>query len=435
MTSATSLGTKSWQMGTNDMRRARTWILGGLAAAAVVALLAWAFAPRPLQVETATATFGRFERTLDEDGRTRVRDRYVVSAPLAGRLSRIVLREGDAVTPDTVLATLTPALSPMLDARSEAQLATRVESADANVARARTRIARARTALTQARNTLKREEALAKGRYIAASQLDADRLAVRAAEQELQSAEQDHHIAGHELEQARAALAAMRDADEGAGFAVRAPVAGQVLRVLQTSAGTVPLGAPLLEIGDTAGMEIVTELLTADALQAVPGTAVRIERWGGAAPLRGRVRRVEPAAFTKISALGVEEQRVNVLIDIVTPQPQWRALGDGYRVGVRIVVVSRDKALRVPVSAVFPRPSTASDRTPGETADDDRDRMAVFVIEGDRARLRKVAIGGRNGEDAWIVSGLRDGERVIVYPGDAVHDGARIEARTVARTR
>lgn len=411
------------------MRKARIWIIGGIALAATTALLVWAFAPRPLQVELATASVGRFERTIDEDGRTRVRDRYLVSAPLAGRLSRIALREGDAVTPDTVLATLTPALSPMLDARSEALLAARVEAADANVARAGTRIARARTALAQARNTLKREEALAKDRYIAASQLDTDRLAVRAAEQELQSAEQERHVAGHELEQARAALAAMRDADSGSAFAVRAPVAGQVLRVMQTSAGTVALGTPLLEIGDTGGMEIVAELLTGDALQAKPGTSVRIERWGGAAPLAGKVRRVEPAGFTKISALGVEEQRVNVLIDITSPPEQWRALGDGYRVGVRIVALARDDVLRVPVSAVFP---SVLPRT--QASGDDARTMAVFVVEAaqgeaGRARLRSVEVGGRNGEEAWIVSGLRAGERVIVYPGDAVEDGARVQAR------
>lgn len=406
------------------MRKARVWIIGGVALAATAALLVWAFAPRPLQVELATASVGRFERTIDEDGRTRVRERYLVSAPLAGRLSRIALREGDAVTPDTVLATLTPALSPMLDARSEAQLAARVEAADANVARARTRIARARTAQAQARNTLKREEALAKDRYIAANQLDTDRLAVRAAEQELQSAEQESHVAGHELEQARAALAAVRDADNGNAFAVRAPVAGQVLRVIQTSAGTVALGTPLLEIGDTAGMEIVAELLTGDALQATPGTPVRIERWGGAAPLAGKVRRVEPAGFTKISALGVEEQRVNVLIDITSPPEQWRALGDGYRVGVRIVALARDDVLRVPVSAVFP---SVLPRT--QAHGDAAREMAVFVVDAGRARLRPVEVGGRNGEEAWIVSGLRAGERVIVYPGDAVEDGARVQAR------
>ncbi len=401
------------------MRKTRTWIIGGVALAATVALLGWAFAPRPLQVELAAASVGRFETTIDEDGRTRVRDRYVVSAPLAGRLSRIALREGDAVTPDMVLATLAPTLAPMLDARTSAELAVRVETTDAMVARAQTRIERAKVALEQTRTVLKRDEKLAADRFISANQLDTDRLAVRAAQKELDSAIQDRHVAGHELDQARAALAAVRG-DDDATFAVRAPVAGRVLRVLQPSAGTVALGTPLLEIGDTGAMEIVAELLTGDALQAKPGTPVRIERWGGTTPLVGRVRRIEPAAFTKISALGVEEQRVNVLIDITSPPEQWRALGDGYRVGVRIVALARDNVLRVPVSAVFPRTQSAGD---------DARAMAVFVIDAGRARLRPVEIGGRNGEDAWIVSGLRAGNRVIVYPGDAVEDGARVEAR------
>ena len=310
------------------MRKTRTWIIGGAALAAIIALLAWAFAPRPLQVELATVDIGRFEVTIDEDGKTRVRDRYVVSAPLAGRLSRIALREGDAVTPDAVLATLAPTLAPMLDARTSAELAVRVETADAMVERAQTRIERAKVAMEQARTVLKRDEKLAADRFISANQLDTDRLAVRAAQKELDSATQDRHVAGHELDQARAALAAVRN-DDDATFAVRAPVAGRVLRVLQTSAGTVALGTPLLEIGDTGQMEIVAELLTTDALQATPGTPVRIERWGGGTPLAGTVRRVEPAGFTKISALGVEEQRVNVLIDIDSPLPEWQAAGDG----------------------------------------------------------------------------------------------------------
>ena len=401
------------------MRKIKSWIIGSLTLAATAALLVWAFAPRPLQVELATASVGRFETTIDEDGRTRVRDRYVVSAPLAGRLSRIALREGDAVVPDTVLATLSPILAPMLDARTSAELAVRVETADAMVARAQTRVERAKVSLEQANTLLERDRKLAADRFISVNQLDTDRLEVRAAQKELDSAIQDRHVAGHELDQARAALAAVRS-DNDATFAVLAPVSGRVLRVLQPSAGTVALGTPLLEIGDTAEMEIVAEVLTGDALQARPGTPVRIERWGGATPLAGKVRRVEPAAFTKISALGVEEQRVNVLIDIISPPEQWRALGDGYRVGVRIVTLARENALRVPVSAVFPR--TQSD---GEGSR----RMAVFVADADRARLRPVEVGGRNGEDAWIVSGLNAGDRVIVYPGDAVEEGARVEAR------
>lgn len=405
------------------MRKIKTWwIIGGIALAATAALLVWAFAPRPLPVELATASIGRFEITIDEDGKTRVHDRYLVSAPLAGRLSRIALREGDAVTPETVLATLAPTLAPMLDARTNAELAVRVETADAMVARAQTRIERTKVAVEQARTVLKRDEKLAADRFISANQLDTDRLAMRAAQKELDSAVQDRHVAGHELDQARAALAAVRS-DNDATFAVRAPVAGRVLRVLQPSAGTVALGTPLLEIGDTGAIEIVAEVLTGDALRAKPGTPVRIERWGGATALAGKVRRVEPAAFTKISALGVEEQRVNVLIDITSPPQQWRALGDGYRVGLRIVALARDDVLRVPVSAVFPRTQSAGDEARA---------MAVFVFDDGRARLQAVEVGGRNGEDAWIVSGLRAGERVIVYPGDAVEDGARVEARDVA---
>jgi HlyD family secretion protein len=295
------------------------------------------------------------------------------------------------------------------------------------VARAQTRIERAKVALEQTRTVLKRDEKLAGGRFISANQLDADRLAVRAAQKELDSATQDRHVAGHELDQARAALAAIRNGgDDSVAFAVRSPVGGRVLRVLQPSAGTVALGTPLLEIGDTGRMEIVAELLTADALRATPGTPVRIERWGGVTALAGRVRRVEPAAFTKVSALGVEEQRVNVLIEMTSPPEQWRALGDGYRVGVRIVALARDDALRVPVSAVFPAP------LPRAGAAGDAHAMAVFVVDGDRARLRPVSIGGRNGEHAWVVSGLRAGERVIVYPGDTVADGLRVEARATA---
>ena len=205
----------------------------------------------------------------------------------------------------------------------------------------------------------------------------------------------------------------------GVAFALRASVAGRVLRVLQASETTVALGTPLLEIGDIARMEIVAELLTADALLARPGSTVRIERWGGPTVLQGRVRRVEPAAFTKVSALGVEEQRVNVLIDITSPPAEWAALGDGYRVGVRVVTRSEDGVLRVPVSAVFPLPQGAAGAN------------AVFVLEGGRARLRPVTMGGRNGSDAWIQSGLDAGAKVIVYPPAAVADGARVKARGV----
>lgn len=388
-----------------------------MAAAALVAVLAWAFAPRPIEVEVAAASLGPFERTTDEDGRTRLRDRYVVSAPLAGRLSRITLREGDLLEVNTPIATLTPALSPLLDERTASELRARVDAAQAMVKRAGSRIGLAQVSLEQARNNLRRSEELATQGYVSATKLETDRLALRAAQREYEAAEEDRHVAKHDLTQARAALTAIREPSTGAAraFVVRSPIAGTVLRVTQTSEAMVGLGAPLVEVGDTRRLEVLAELLTSDALQTPPGTPVRIERWGGDTVLQGKVRLVEPAAFTKVSALGVEEQRVNVLIELTSPAEQWQALGDGFRVSVRLVVQRVDDALRVPVSAVFPRPGQAG--------------MAVFTIEGGRARLVPVEVGARNGVDAWIRSGLAAQTRVIVYPPSSVTEGARVKAR------
>jgi HlyD family secretion protein len=201
-----------------------------------------------------------------------------------------------------------------------------------------------------------------------------------------------------------------------------------VLRVVQPSETMVALGAPLLEIGDIRQIEIVAELLTNDALQARPGTPVRIERWGGPAVLEGRVRLVEPSGFTKISALGVEEQRVNVLIDITSPPEQWQALGDGYRVGVRVIPLEQENVLRVPVSAVFPYPGTVAAGGANAGAGG-AGNMGAFVLTDRRARLRAVEVGARNGDEAWIKSGLTAGEHVIIYPGNAVRDGTRVVAR------
>ena len=248
-------------------------------------------------------------------------------------------------------------------------------------------------------------------------------------------------MAAHDLEQTRAALSAVRQPTSGTGqrgFTVRAPAAGRVLRVLQTSEGAVALGTPLLELGDTRRLEVVAELLTTDALAAQPGSRVMVERWGGPATLEGRVRSVEPAAFTKVSALGVEEQRVRVLIDITSPQPEWQALGDGYRVSVRIVTLAEAKAVQVPVSAVFPLPAVAGAGAAG-AADAGKAgdingaaaaaRFAVFIAHDGRARQVSVVLGGRNGGEAWIRSGVTPGQQVIVYPPATVKDGLRVAAR------
>lgn len=397
-----------------------TLITGAVAAVALFALVAWAFAPRPVEVEAAAAVVGPFETTVDEDGRTRLAERYVVSAPLAARLARITLREGDEVKAGDVVARLQPVLTPLLDERSQREQQARVDGTRAAVQQAGKRVEAARVALERARDDLKRSEQLAQQGFVSPTKLTGDRLAVQGAQKDLEAAVEGEHVARHELEQARVALGVSRSGGSGAAFELRAPVAGRVLKLHLSSEGTVALGAPLLEIGDVSGLEVVAELLTADALQARPGSAVRIERWGGPVTLEGRVRRVEPAAFTKVSALGVEEQRVNVIIDITSPREQWAALGDGYRVGVRIVTRSEPKVLKVPVGAVFPLPAPAQGH-------------GVFVVDGRHARLHGVQVKARNGAEAWVDDGvgqgLAEGTRVIVYPGAGVQDGASVRVR------
>ncbi|WP_312028316.1 HlyD family efflux transporter periplasmic adaptor subunit [Aquabacterium sp. J223] len=392
-----------------------------MATVLAAATLAWAFAPRPVEVETATAAVGPFELTIDEDGRTRLPDRYLVSAPLAGRVARIGLRAGDAVEAGAVVATLAPVLSPMLDERAAREAQARVEAAAALLQRASARVERAAVAVEQARNEARRSEQLAREGFLSPSRLETDRLGVRAAAGELEAAQQERHVARHDLEQARAALGAMRPspAAPARAFEVRSPVAGQVLRVLQASEGTVAAGTPLLEVGQLDTLEVVVELLTTDAPRAQSGTPVRFERWGGEGVLEGRVVRIEPAAFTKVSALGVEEQRVNLIADVSTPRAKWRALGDGFRVGARIVVTAVDQALLVPSSAVFPMP------------EGDDHQMAAFVVDRGRATLVPVTLAGRNSAWAWIAQGLTAGAKVVVYPPPAVRDGVRVRERKV----
>jgi HlyD family secretion protein len=381
------------------------------------ALVAWAFAPRPTEVELAVVALGPFETTIDEDARTRLAERYLVSAPLAARLARVTLREGDEVKAGDALASLQPLLTPLLDERSRREQQARVEGTQAGVTLARKRVEAARVALERAAGDLGHSEQLAQEGFIAPTRLRSDRLAVQAAQQELEAAVAGEHIARHELEQARVAFSVVRSPGAAAAaFVLRAPVAARVLKLHLTSEGAVALGTPLLEIGDVARLEVVAELLTTDALRARPGSSVRIERWGGPVTLEGRVRRVEPAAFTKVSALGVEEQRVKVIIDITSARHAWSSLGDGYRVGVRIVTRSEPRVLKVPVGAVFPQAAPASG-------------AAVFVAEGGRARLQAVDVAARNGAEAWVTRGVAEGARVLVYPPAVVGDGSRIRAR------
>ncbi len=403
----------------------RRWWYSGVAAAVVVAALVWAFAPRPIQVEAATVGLGRFETAIEEDGKTRLVDPYVVSAPLTGLVSRIDVREGDVLAAGGVVATMRAAQAPLFDDRTRRELRARLGAAQAQLQAAQAALERAGIARRRAEQDAARSAQLAQAGFVAASSAQADQLTALSVAKEVDAALAQRQQAQQDLEQARAALdvGAERGANGSRPVLLRAPVGGRVLRVLQTSEAVVALGTPLFELGDPGRLEVVAELLTADALLTRPGSAVRIDRWGGPA-VQGRVRLVEPAGFTKISALGIEEQRVKVIIAIDSPAPDLAALGVGYRVNVRILTGAQDKVRKVPVSALFPLPQAGPDQAAA---------MAVYVIDGGRARLRPVRLGGSNAFEAWVQDGLAQGTQVIVYPPAAVHDGATINVRQVVR--
>lgn len=402
----------------------RQWMVVGVATLAGIAALAWALAPRPVQVEAGTVSLGPFDSAVEEDGKTRLHDAYLISAPLAGQVSRITLREGDPVAAGDIVATMRPALAPLVDARTRRELQARLGAAQAQLGVAGALLERAALERRLAEQERLRSERLARDGFVAANQLDAAQLAARAADKQYDSAQAQQRIAAHELEQARAALdlGSATSAPGPTSLALRAPQGGRVLRVIQPSEAVVPQGAGLLEIGDPGKLDIVAELLTSDAQLVRPGSAVHIDRWGGPV-LQGRVERLEPAAFTKISALGVEEQRVRVIINLAAPVPAGASLGIAYRVTVRILTAHQDQVLKVPVSALFPLPASAA--APGP--------MAVYTIDQGKARLQQVALGGRNEREAWITGGLASGAAVILYPDAQVRDGVRVKVRQVAR--
>lgn len=387
-----------------------------LLALAVVAGIGYGFMPRPQPVELAPVAKGALAVTVDEEGRTRVRDRYVVAAPAAGHARRISLKVGDRVAAGQEVARIEPARAASLDPRSRAQAAARVDAAQANLSRARESARAAEAEARLAEQDLARAESLGQARFVSQAAVDQARSRLQAGQATRQAADYAVQVAQHELAVARAtlaqaaALAADRPAET---LAVSAPVAGNVLAVPHESEGAVSAGQPLLEIGNPASLEVMVEVLSTAAVNIAPGSRVLLDRWGGEGVLEGRVRVVEPAGFTKVSALGVEEQRVRVLADIVSPRERWQALGDGYRVEARFVLWEGSDLLLVPASALFKR---------GEG-------WAVFVAEAGRARLREVKVGKRNGLDAQILHGLKAGDQVIVHPDEKIADGTRVKAR------
>ena len=372
----------------------------------------WLLRPARIAVDVASVRRGALRQTVDEEGETRVRQRYTIAAPTAGRLLRIEVDEGQGVEAGATVARIEPA---PLDPRDLASARARLEAAEATQSASSAGVRRAEAALAQAKRDAARAERLFQAGTLSTDGREKAKLAEIDATQEFEAARFAADAAAHEVEAARAVLMATGSpstpgracADEQPCVTVRAPVAGQVLRVFEESERIVAAGMPLVEIGDPASLEIVVDILSTDAVRVVPGARVSIEEWGDAGGLEARVHLVEPSAFTKVSALGVEEQRVNVIAHLAAPEPR---LGDRYRVEARIVLWEGDDVIQVPASALF-RHGAA---------------WAVFVVDGGRARLREVEVGHLATFDAEIVRGLEVGETVILHPSDRVEDGVRV---------
>jgi len=402
------------------------WII--LLMALVLAGAFWAMKPQPVEVTAAVVGRAPLRVTVEEEGKTRLRDRFVVSSPLAGYVRRMKWKEGDMVRAGDVAAVLEPLRAQLLDVRTREQGEARLKAAEAALQVAQARLStmeqQARAAQAEASywaQQLRREEPLTKSGDIPQERLEKTRSEAARTEAARRAAENAATTARAEIEQARAEVAAARTAllepsvgqQRGQGselVTVRWPVSGRVLKMVKESEGVVGPGEALVELGNTRALEVEVEVLSVDAVKMGPGTAVELVRWGGEKPLEGRVRMVEPSGFTKISALGVEEQRVRVIADITSPEQEWQRLGHGYRVEAVFILWSGEKVLQAPASALF--------RT-GE-------QWNVYVIEGGVAKKRAVTLGHRNGLAAEVVSGVKEGEQVIPHPDESVVDGKMV---------
>jgi len=388
-----------------------------LALVVLVALLAVGLAygfrePAPW-VDAEAVRRGHFRVSFEEEGRTRVQDRYELLAPVAGLLSRVRLEPGDRVSRGDPLFTISPSFAAPLDPREHASAAATLERAEAALQAARTQMQAAQARAEFAEHEVKRLRPLAESGHVSAAALERALAESRAAAALLRSAQFAIDVARHERDVARAVLESRGTDPSIEPIVVDSPLDAEVLARMRQSAGPVQMGEPILVLGDPDTLEVIVDVLSPDAVRLHPGMAVELDRWGGDETLPARVRRIEPSAFTKVSALGVEEQRVWVVVDFVGEAERWRPLGDGYRVLARFVLWEGDDVLQAPAAAFFR----------------EGDGWAAFVVEDGRARLRRVEIGRRSGLLVEIRGGLQPGERVLLHPDRALRDGDRVRVR------
>lgn len=394
-------------------------ILLTLVALAIVWALVNSFLPQPARVDVETISTGPLLVSVRDDGMTRLRERYVVSTPISGRLQRITWDVGDEVTAGkSVIARMEPTAPDLLDPRSLAQAQARVKAAEGRLRRAKTEVDMARANFAQSEVDIERFRKMRQQGASTDAQVEAAELTYRTRSESLKGGEFLAEIAEYELQQEQAALLHV-SGEGGSGetseFEIQSPISGRVLRVAQESAAVLTAGSPLLELGDPHDLEVVVDVLSSDAVRVKPGQRALFEHWGGEAPIEGVVRLVEPSGFTKISALGVEEQRVNVVIDFARAADQ-PLLGDGYRVEANVIVWEQPEVLTVSTGSLFREGTT----------------WKVFVVEGNRAVSRTVEVGQNSGLRAQILKGVAKGERVILHPNDQISDGVAVELRTPA---
>jgi HlyD family secretion protein len=401
---------KTTTSGKHRLRRALPW-LGGFA---LLALIVWGLWPKPVIVETGVAIRSPLTVRISEEGKTRVRNRYIVAASVAGNMRRIPLKPGDTVEADkTVLTNIEPVVAPLLDPRARIQAEAAISLHEASRRKAEESLSAARSALMLAEAERDRMRSVKRDGSV--SESDRDRMETEASIKaaEVRAAEFSLQVIDYELAQARAVIERQDINTSGNLVEVKSPVSGRVLKVMQESETVVSPGTTILEIGDPHDIEIEAEILSRDAVSIQPGDAVEIDQWGGEVPLKGRVRRVEPAAFTKISALGVEEQRVIVLSDLIDPPEAARALGDRFRVEVRVAVWHADDVLVVPAGALFREGNF----------------WKTYIYQNDRARLTTLEVGHSDGRFTEVLSGLKVGDKVMMHPPDTIRDGSAARER------
>ena len=396
-------------------RQVRRWMTIAATIAAVVVLFWFGFRDSPILVDSAPVTREPLRVTVEQEARTRVTDRYVITAPVAGYAQRVEFEAGDFVQIGTPLLGVEPQRAAALDPRSRAQAQALVAAAQANVGTMRQRVHATRVAMKLANTELARVSQLRANGFATMEDEDRARAAAQRSAADWRSAAFSLETAQHELEAAQTELqyAGSPAADFGEPVFARAPVAGHVLRIVRESEGAVTAGEPFLEMGNPRALEVTADVLSSDAVRIGPDTKVVFTRWGGERELYGRVRRVEPAGFTKVSALGVEEQRVWVVTDFTSPPEEWQRLGDGYRLEASFVVWEEDNILQVPASALFR----------------EGDGWAIFLVADGQAKKRVVEVGQRNGLRAQVLAGVVEGERIVVHPDDQVNEGVRVVSR------